>query len=115
MTTCNSKSECEKAWSKDICIATKGGKIFLRVMWAIVILMLSVTVGGNVYNLGFANDVKHNHESIQEMKEDHGELVKEFKVMKDTQNKMQIEQAVQGQIIRGLAEKFRVPVPETSE
>jgi len=86
-------SECDAKWAaryreigKDICLATKGNKVWIRIMWAIVLLMLSLTLGGNIYGLSVASDqkavdtqqtadIKHNTEQLRVVIDAHEKLV----------------------------------------
>ena len=86
-------TQCEAKWvqryreiTKDICLATKGNKVWIRIMWTIVLFMLTATVGGNLYGISVASDqqaidtqqsadVARNKEQIAVIIEAHKALV----------------------------------------
>lgn len=124
------KQECEKAWGKDICLAKKElisknteSKIKVGIMWGVMVFC-AITAAGSVGALvrvvsaQSATEAKHeaginrNTEKIEHVEKAHEKLEGSVKSIETTVNQMQIEQAVQGQILEGLAEKFRVPIPE---
>lgn len=124
------KDDCEKAWGKDICLAKKDilGKtnvtrVKTGIMWSIMIFC-AVTAAGSVGTLvrvvsaQSATEATHqagiqsNKEKIEHVEKAHENLEVNVNAIRRDMNKMQIEQAIQGQILEGIAEKLRVPVPE---
>jgi len=111
------RKECIDLWSKDICLATKGNKIFIRVMWSLVVFLAAAAFGSSIFNMNVSanqngvdtrqtQDIAHNAEKVNKISKDHEKLVEDVGKVREDMNKVKIDLNTltiqQGTVIRSL-------------
>jgi len=127
---CHENQKNMKEWVSDkVCIAkkeilsitapTRFKVIFLWSVLGAACLIAAGSAGTVLYGaMSYAqekatmqSDIRHNEEAVDRIAKDHQALVGDVGSIKEDVNKMKVEQAVQGEILKGIAEKLRVPIP----